>query len=115
MSNSSNKPEIKERLHKRGQGLIVIILNLVLLSCAILFYTMYTSAYEKRLNDENLGNIANMNRSAAMNATALIESMNIKLDDLAQYVKKHALDLEGALEMIDDANSSSERYFELIG
>ncbi len=93
----------------------VAVLNVVLLVITIILYGCYTDAYSKRLQEENLDNIANMNQSAANNMTALIDSWNIKLEDTIQYASRHDCTLDEALAYIEDANSSDERYFELIG
>ena len=91
------------------------ILNIALLSWAFLIYGRYVSIYQERLWQENLGNIANINRSSGMNATALISSWNTKLADLVQYITLHDMTRDEALAMIDEANSNSNRFFELIG
>lgn len=96
-------------------SLFVLLMNAVLLLCAVALYGRYVSVYQERLREENLGNIANLNRSAATNATAFIQSWGTKLDDIAQYVERNRLTHEQTLDLICDANSSPDREFELIG
>ena len=115
MNSSENTTEKKwPRLH-RHMGVIIAVLNAGFLLGAFLLYTMYTTAYQDRLREENLGNIANLHRSAATNATSLVTSWNTKLEDIAQYAQTHELTYEEALAYISDANSRADRYFELIG
>jgi signal transduction histidine kinase/CheY-like chemotaxis protein len=115
MEGMKNGIENKPFLERRALALFVIILNIVLLVFAILAYGRYASAYQERLREENLGNIANLNQSSAMNATVLIDSWNIKLEDIAQYISQHDMTYDEALVVIEQANSSENRQFELIG
>ena len=101
--------------HRRVLPVVVVLLNVALLAFAALLYGRYASGYQERLQEENLGNIANLNQSAALNATALIDSWNIKLEDVARYVTGHALTRDEALTVIEESNSSADRQFELIG
>lgn len=111
----------KGAVSKKASGLrryfsvALIILNVVLLSSAFLLYALYTDAYDERLHKENLGNIANLNHSAAVNAASLFNSWKIKLDDVAKYAEIHDLTHDEFLKVLNDTNSSDERYFELIG
>ena len=101
-------------LERRTFSLVVIILNIVLLLFAVLSYGRYISAYRERLREENLGNIANLNQSSALNATVLISSWNIKLEDIAQYIGQYDMTYREALSVIEQSNSSMDRQFELI-
>lgn len=100
---------------RRIPVIILALLNLVMLTFAALLYGRYIDVYQERLRDENLGNIASLNQSSALNATALIESWNIKLSDIAGYAVKHGMTCEELLVLIEQSNSSEERQFELIG
>ena len=115
MSKKENSLEKKAAEFPRFANIIVIFLNAILLSGVFIMYMLYNSAYEERLHEENLGNIANLNRSSAMNATALLDSWEVKLNDIIQYADIHNLSKGELLDMINDANSSGDRYFELIG
>ena len=59
---------------RRSLSLFVILMNVLMLSFAALSYGRYASVYQERLREENLGNIANLNQSSALNATTLIDS-----------------------------------------
>lgn len=93
---------------------IVAIANILLLACAIMLYGRYARVYQERLHEENLGNIANLNQSAAANATALIGSWDIKLKDIARYADRHAMTRIQMLRYIEDCNSNAERQLQLI-
>lgn len=100
---------------RRGvYSFLILALNAVLFFCALFLSSRYVSAYQERLREENLGNIKNLNQSAASNATALIESWNIKVNDLSQYLQRHPLTAKETLVLLEDANSSGDRLFELI-
>lgn len=101
--------------YSRLVNLVVIFLNVLLLSGVFLLYMFYVKAYQDRLSEENLGNIANLNQSASVNVISLFEGWSVKLDDVIGYVQKHEMTHKQAMEMICDANSSPSRYFELIG
>ena len=106
---------MKKTPHRGVSSILIPLLNIVLLVLAIVLYYRYVSVYQERLREENLLNIANLNTSAASNATALVDSWDTKLDDIVRYVERHGATQEEALSLIDDANSSDERFFELIG
>lgn len=99
----------------RFTNIMVVLLNVLLLSAAFFMYILYARAYGERLREENLGNIHNLNRSAAMNATALLNSWKIKLDDISVYADKQKMNRDEVLDMICESNSMEARYFELIG
>ena len=105
----------KEITHKRSFALLILIVNIVLIATAAILYGRYTAVYQERLREENLGNIANLNQSAATNATAMIGSWSTKLEDTAQFVERRRLTLEETLTLLDDANASEDRQLELIG
>lgn len=115
MSNVKDEKKIKLFLQKRTFSVTVIILNIVLLTIAALSYGRYLSVYQERLTEENLGNIANLNRSSALNVTALIDSWSVKLTDVDRYISVNDLTLDEALTVIEQSNSSRNRQFELIG
>lgn len=113
---SREKAERKAPLWlKRYTNLIIVALNIALLTCAFMLYASYTKAYDNRLRDENLGNIANLNRSAVANTATLFESWDIKLEDIALYADKHGITRDEALKIISETNSCGDRHFELIG
>ncbi len=115
MKQAADSSRINPFEQRRFFSPIVLILNIILLAFAALSYGRYAAVYQERLREENLGNIANMNQSSAMNATALIESWNIKLEDLVQFAEYHEMSHDEALSMIEQSNSSEDRQFELIG
>lgn len=115
MSSVKDEKKIKLFLQKRTFSVTVIILNIVLLTIAALSYGRYLSVYQERLIEENLGNIANLNRSSALNVTALIDSWSVKLTDVDRYISVNDLTLDEALTVIEQSNSSRNRQFELIG
>ena len=100
---------------KSSFSLLILVVNVVLLFVASMLYGRYTAVYQERLREENLGNIANLNQSAASNATALIESWEIELDDLMRYANRHPMTQDEMLAMLEDLNSNDKRQFELIG
>ena len=108
------KFQMKTELRNPYATLGVAVLNVVLFVCAVILYGRYTDLYKMRLQEENLGNISNLNQAAAVSATTLMNSWDVKLDDIVRYISKHGATYEEALEIIDDANSSAERQFELI-
>ena len=113
----SNKNGNTEKITARNRiiSAIVILINVILLSFAFILYGHYTDAYEKKMKEENLGNIANLNKSAALRADAFISGLQTKLDDILRYAELHDLTYDGLLHFIDDTNSDDGRSFELIG
>lgn len=94
---------------------VVVMLNVILISGSFLLYALYASAYKESLWKGNLGNISNLNNSAAVNATSLFNSWSIKLNDIAQYAEHHEMTYEEALNFISETNSNESRFFQLIG
>ncbi|MDO5574082.1 MAG: ATP-binding protein [bacterium] len=106
---------IKSDLENPYATMAIAIMNVALLAGAMILYGFYADAYKERLREENLGNIANLNQAAAISATALINSWDVKLDDVIQYIESEDATYEEALEIIANSNSNSDRHFELIG
>ena len=115
MNRNAGEAENKPLAQRRLFSLSIVLLNVVLLIVALLSYGRYVSVYQEGLREENLGNIANLNQSSAMNATALISSWDVKLKDIAQYVRQHDLTHDEALVLIEQSNSAKDRMFQLIG
>lgn len=113
----SSKGDVRDGRLAPGRtlALTVVILNVVLFACAVLSYGRYTAVYQERLREENLGNIANLNQSSALNATALVESRSDKLEDIVRFVALNDLTHDEALTAIEQLNSNAERSYELIG
>ena len=102
----------------RRRGLLtalMAVVNVLLLACAVLLYGRYTAIYRERLLQENLGNIANLNRSAASKATVLIGSWHTKLEDVVQLAARRGGSRDWLLQLLEDGNSSADRQFQLIG
>ncbi len=115
MSKFDDKIKIRQSILKRTFSVTVAVLNVVLLVIAALLYGRYVSMYQQGLREENLGNIANMNKASALNATALVDSWSIKLKDVIGYIEKNELSPDEALLVIEQSNSTADRQFELIG
>ena len=106
---------MKTRKKRNPQSLFILLLNILLLATAIFMMYRYVAVYQEKLWEENLNNIANLNQSAANNATSLMDSWRIKLDDVAGYVSHHAMTCDEALVLLEETNSTSSRQFQLIG
>ena len=115
MKKEANGEPGKPSVQRRTLSVTVIALNVLLLTFAVLSYGRYTTIYRERLREENLSNIANLNQSAATNATTLIDSWAVKLEDLIQYLTREETTAAEALTVIEESNSSPDRQFELIG
>ncbi|NLW69727.1 MAG: response regulator [Eubacteriaceae bacterium] len=113
---NNNSPSPDKKAEGGGlKGLIVIIINVFILACVFLLYIRFTSIYQDKLTEENMSNVANLNRSAYTNTVSIIKSWNTKLNDISGYVSAHDMNLEQALDYISQSNSDPNRFFELIG
>lgn len=106
----------KARAGKRRSWsfLILILVNIILLSGAFLFYRRYTEAYQKSLREENLNNIGNLNKSSMAIVTAVLDSWNVKLNDFAEYTEHEETSYEQACDMLYISNSRKDIYFQLL-
>lgn len=91
-----------------------MIINVLLLVGVALIYLQYTTVFQDRIREENLINIANLNQSAAINASAMVSSWKAKLDDATQYIQKNELTYPQALQYLSDCNASDSVEFELV-
>ncbi len=94
--------------------LILIFVNIVLLSGAFLLYGRYTQAYQKSLREENLSNIGNLNKSSMAIVTAVLDSWNTKLNDIAEYTWHEKMSYEQACDMISASNSQKDVFFQIL-
>ncbi|NMP38242.1 MAG: response regulator [Clostridiales bacterium] len=94
--------------------LALIVVNIVLLSGAFFLYGRYTQAYQKSLREENLNNISNLNKSSMAIVTAVLDSWNVKLNDIAEYAEHEGLDYEQTCDMISDFNSQEDIFFQIL-
>ena len=102
-------------LGRKTYSVLLLLVNVLLLAFTVVLYGQYLTQYQERLREENLTNVANLNQSAATNATAFISSLGIKLDDVQLYALTHQLTHDELLRFLSDGNSSGDREFELIG
>ena len=71
------KFQMKTELRNPYATLGVAVLNVVLFVCAVILYGRYTDLYKMRLQEENLGNISNLNQAPAVSATTLMNSWDV--------------------------------------
>ncbi len=102
-------------LFRRASAATMSALNVLLLLGVVILYVLCIDTYESRLREENIVNVANLNRSAAINITALFESWNVKLDDVAKYIESRDMSVDEALEFLCESNSDNNRTFQIIG
>lgn len=101
---------------RANRGLILLVMINVFLAAAIaVIISIYNVRYEKKLHEENLSNIANLNRSAATIAMSYFSSRQTRLCDIAQYAEHMAFSPEQTLEYITLSSVKDEvAAFQLI-
>ncbi len=104
-----------KRIRLSSRSLPFLLVNILLLAASFLMIGRYVSIYQDKLWEENLSNISNLNQSAANNATALMNSWRIKLEDVSGFAERRRMTSDELLVLLEETNSSDMRQFQLIG
>lgn len=104
----------KAGMRRSWTFLILIAVNIILLCGAFLLYGRYTQAYKKSLREENLSNIGNLNKSSMAIVTAVLDSRNAKLNDIAEYTAHEKMSYEEACDLISASNSQRDIFFQIL-
>ncbi|MDD3411850.1 MAG: ATP-binding protein, partial [Eubacteriales bacterium] len=101
---------------KRGRlgGVAVLIANVVCLLLLALLFRDYSAGYHDQLRARNLGDIANLNHSAAKIAASFFNTQSQRLKDLAQYIGRHPMGYGDTLRYIRDSNSDPACVYQLM-
>ena len=99
---------------QRGRWIRIIAVNLCFVLLLISVFLIYNKDYKNKLYEQNLGDIRNINQSAANISSVTLTSQKTKVADIAQYVNTYQLSYEQILRYIDDIDSGRSVSFELI-
>lgn len=106
---------MQRRTQKRIVPGIVLMLNLLIVAAIILLFFTYMRDYNRKLYEQNLSDIRNVNQASAQIASELSASHARKLGNLRHYLARHALSTEALMEFVDDMNADEDTRFHLIG
>ncbi len=100
--------------HKKASIWIIIAFNIIFISLAVAFIVSYKIGYDKKLYEQNLNDIVNINHSAANISSEFYNSKERKLKDIMRYQELHRLSKNEFLQYIFDTNQSLDTNFQLI-
>lgn len=89
---------------------IIFSVNLFFIICVAAIFIIYTTNAKKRIYDENISNIVNINRAASRDAYSSFQSQSNKVGDIYQYLNNSTLSLEEATQYIYDSTSVNNNH-----
>jgi signal transduction histidine kinase/CheY-like chemotaxis protein len=102
-------------LHRENRALWIIGVNLFLVLSIAAVVVFSTVSYRRKLEQQNIDDITNINRSAANISGAFFRNQQKRLADAIQYANARGLDQNGILLYLCDSNSDGKSNYELIG
>ncbi|MDO5563119.1 MAG: ATP-binding protein, partial [Synergistaceae bacterium] len=92
----------------------VLLVNVLVFACIGAAYIAYTRSYGKKLFDENINNVENLNAASANAASTYIKSMGVKIDDVVNYIEASGMDVKEAVWYLGEANTDPDKQFQLV-
>ena len=108
--------------HNRLATALIILTNLLFVAGIIVASTFFTSNYRHKINDQNVGEITNVNASSARVASTFLEYQNKTVDDQvlalttgSETTASKTMTLSEALKELGESNSRLDSHYELVG
>lgn len=105
---------MSEESKGRNPLIIVLCIDVALVIAIAFAFYFYGSSYQKKIEDQNLTDIANVNRSSANVSSVYFQAQLSAMNDAVSYVTANGLSAEQTLQYFTEANSGN-KSFELVG
>lgn len=106
---------MSENKRKKAESIGIVGMNLLLVSLMIFTVLTYISDYQKKLYDQNVRDIANINGAAANISSEFFASQEEKLSGIIRYLERHDMKLTELLQYLDDTNAGELTSVQLVG
>lgn len=101
--------------YKRSKShTLIISINALLILCIGAIFFVYNANYRKKLFEQNIIDMRNINQSSANIGGIFFQTEQKKLYDIAQYVSLRAFDYQRTLDYIYESQKNADSHFELI-
>ena len=100
---------------KKLTGIAVVCFNLLCFALVVVLFLNYKADYQTKLQEQNITDIGNLNRSAAVIAEDAFGYRRQRLLDISQYVREQNLGAEETLAYIYSSSADGPEAFELVG
>lgn len=105
---------MKQTAGKKNPNILIFLINLVLTAAIIAVFFFNMSNYQKKLQEQNIDDITNINQASANISSAFFLNQQNRLADAVQYISLHNFNVNDAVSYICDANSDVNSSYELI-
>jgi len=107
---------MKEKEAEKNKNLLfIIIVDALLLFSIVGVIFIYNSYNQKKIKEQNIADIKNINRSSASIGAMFFKNQQIELANIVRYINLHKLNLEQTLNYIDESHDDKMICYELIG
>jgi signal transduction histidine kinase len=105
---------LKQKSGSKQQFVILIAANILCILLIVALFINNATVFRKKLYNQNINNIGNLNRSSGTVAQSVFIYQSQKISDISRYIESNDMDLDTAISFIQFMSNDTLGDFEII-